>query len=127
MELKAMSLSDTAQIYELLMQIDAVLNGINVKTEKVERQAPQLRENLATFRQLEQIALRYLIISRRMGLPENVQQATEQLTALIIIARQAQMTINLLMLGTPAGYLLGAAGLILTIFSASDFTMSIGE
>jgi hypothetical protein len=66
------------------------------------------------------------VIVRRLGLPEDVSKATELLSRIVIMIRMAQMSFNLLMLGTPYGWAMGAAGVILTAFSAADTIQGLG-
>jgi hypothetical protein len=61
-----------------------------------------------------------------MGLPDSAVQATELVSRLIIIVRMAQMSLNMLMTGTPIGLAMGIASLTLTMFAASDFGQSMG-
>jgi hypothetical protein len=113
-------LGEVREMYDLLTQIDAILRGINLATDKIERKAPIVKEQLTSFRELERIALRYLVIARRVGLPEDVQVATETLSRLVIMMRMAQMAMTAFERGTTAGLLLSIAGWVMIGFSAYD-------
>lgn len=115
-----MSFGETRQIMADLQEIMALLNQTSVKTERIITNLPKTKEALMTFQQFERVALRYLALSRRMGLPDDVAQTTEVLTRLIITVRMLQMSMNMLMLGTPFGWLMGAAGLAMTGLSLYD-------
>ena len=121
-----MSYAETQQIMADLKEIMALIDGVTIKTEKINTNLPQTRAALSTFRDIERIALRYLVLARRMGLPEEVEKATQTLTELIVMIRMVQMSYNMLMAGTPFGLLMGAAGLAITALSASDFIMNPG-
>jgi hypothetical protein len=106
-----MSLAETQQIYDVLVQIDAILKGIEVKTVALQQRAPAVRENLKTFMQLERLALRYLVLARRMGLPEEYEQAVNAISRLVVSMRMAMISINLMMASNPVTMAIGFAGL----------------
>jgi hypothetical protein len=121
-----MSYAETQQIMADLKEIMALIDGVTIKTEKLNTNLPRTKETLSTFRDIERVALRYLALSRRMGLPEDIEKATQTLTELIVMIRMAQMSYTMLTAGTPIGLLLGAAGIAMTALSASDFVMNPG-
>lgn len=112
-----MSLSETAQIYELLMKIDEILSGITVKSADFERNAPITQKNLATFKQLERLALRWLALGKKFGLPVDISNAVDKLSELIVTVRMAQISINMMMATNPITALIGVAGIIGTAAS----------
>ena len=75
---------------------------------------------MATFSKLEMIAVRYLAIARKMGLPDDVQAAVDAIARLIVLIRSAQMAIDMLMLSNPYTFALGVAGMVMVGFSAVD-------
>jgi hypothetical protein len=99
-----------ADIAELRTQVEE----LNRSIDNIEPTLESSSEQLMTFRQLERVALRYLTIAKRMGLPDDVNRAIEFLFRLIVIIRMVQISMNMLMLGTPYGWLMGAAGLVMT-------------
>jgi hypothetical protein len=121
-----MSYAETQQIMADLKEIMALIDGVTIKTEKLNTNLPRTKETLSTFKDIERVALRYLALSRRMGLPEDIEKATQTLTELIVMIRMAQMSYTMLTAGTPIGLLLGAAGIAMTALSASDFVMNPG-
>jgi hypothetical protein len=121
-----MSYAETQQIMADLKEIMALIDGVTIKTEKLNNNLPRTKETLSTFRDIERVALRYLVLARRMGLPEDVEKATQVITELIVMIRMAQMSYNMLTSGTPIGLLMGAAGMAITVLSASDFMMNPG-
>ena len=104
-----------------LQEIMQLLGKATVKMEDAERKLPKAKESVATLQQLERVALRYLALARRMGLPDDVAKATEFFSRLIIMLRMAQMSYNMLMAGTGVGLLMGIAGMGMTALSAVDF------
>jgi hypothetical protein len=119
-----MSLSETQQIFQLLTQIEQILNNVEVKSEKIVTDLPKTKEALTTFRELERLALRWLLLARRFGLPEQVDGATNAFMRLIVVIRMAQMSINMMMLGNPVTFLIGVAGLTMSTMNA--LTMAEG-
>lgn len=115
-----MSLIETQQIMQALQEITRLLDGIQVKTTRIHSELPKTKEALMTFQQFERVALRYLALARRMGLPDDIAQTTEMISRLIITVRMLQMSMNMLMLGTPFGWLMGAAGIAMTGLSLYD-------
>ena len=122
-----MSLSETQEIMQVLQEIMALLDNVEFKTAKLNDDLPQTKDALITFSQLERVALRFLTISRRMGLSDNVMQATQRLSQLIIMIRMAQMSYRMLSMTTPYGVIMGIAGGVLTTFAVSDIMMEISE
>jgi hypothetical protein len=121
-----MSLAQTQELMATLKELTSLLSGVEAKTTKINSEMPQTKNSLATFSQLERVALRYLVISRKLGLPDSINNAMQQLSQLVVMVRMAQMSINMLMLGTPFGWAMGAAGLIMTGLSVTDFSMNTG-
>jgi hypothetical protein len=115
-----MSLSQTRELLSILIEINAILKNVTVKTKEIEQKTSVVKENLINFRELERVALRYLVLSRRIGLPEDAARATEMLSRIIILIRMAQMSYHALMLGTPVGFLMGIASIGLTSFATFD-------
>lgn len=114
-----MSLAETQQIMQLCQEIIQLLNTAEIKTGKLIKDLPQTEKVLNNFRQLERVALRYLAIARRMGLPEDAEQAIRIFSQLIVVIRMTQMSLGMLA-GGPLGIAMGAAGLIMAGLSASS-------
>jgi hypothetical protein len=105
---------------QVLQEIMALLNNVEFKTTKLNTELPQTKETMATFRELERVAVRYLAIARRMGLPENATHAIQILSQMVVVIAMVQMSSNMLMRSTPYGWVMGMAGLILSGLSAYD-------
>jgi hypothetical protein len=114
-----MSLVETQQIMAMLQEIMQILDNVNVKTVKLESNLPKTKEALNTFVQAERLALRYLAVARRMGLPDNIQQATQIITSLVVMLRMLQMSASLIS-GGGIGSLIGIAGVIGVVLTAND-------
>lgn len=117
-----MSYAETRQIMADLREIMALLDNTTVKSERLVKETPRIRDAADNFMQLERVALRYLTIARRLGLPDEVARATEFLSRLLVVIRMVQISTNMLMLGTPYGWAMGAAGLVLSGLSIYDST-----
>jgi hypothetical protein len=115
-----MSLSETQEIMQFLQEIMALLNNVEFKTKKLNSEMPQTSRGLATFRELERVALRYVALARRIGVPTEVEKAMDAFSKLIILITMAHMSMNMLMRGTPAGWLLGFAGVAMTALSMGN-------
>jgi hypothetical protein len=72
--------------------------SVRVDTSQAATDVHSLMEN---FNKLEMIAVRYLAIARRMGLPDDVQAAVDVIARLIVLIRSAQMAMNLFMASNP--------------------------
>ena len=94
-----------------------IVLGIRIDTSQAALDVNTLMSN---FNKLEDIAVRYLAIAKRMGLPDDVQQSVDAIARLIVLIRSAQMAMNLFMLSNPYGWALGAAGMVMVGFSAVD-------
>lgn len=109
------SLGDIQQIHSMLQQISRLLDEVDTKTDDVTRKTQVSKES---FMRLEAVALRYLTIARRFGLPENIEQAITTITSLIVALRMAQTTISALQVGMgPIGWASFAASSVLTTMS----------
>jgi len=76
-----------------------------------------------SFRELEQVALRYLALSHRLGLPDDLDNAMAVAARAIITLRQLEMTIktlDLAMAGSPMGWAMFAATAAFTAISFVD-------
>ena len=69
-----------------------MLSSIDVKLDQTER---KIGRNTESFRQLERVALRYIILARRIGLPEDVEKAMDTIARFIIAVRQMEISIRL--------------------------------
>ena len=114
-----MSLAETQEIMATLQEIMGLLNGINIRSEKLMDNAPRLTRAASTFHEAERLALRWLAIARRMGLPDQVEQATQVLTQLVVMLRMLQISVGL-MTGGGLGALIGLAGIVSVAMTASD-------
>jgi hypothetical protein len=103
----------------MLVKIDAILNGIETKSTELERRTPKIRETASTFRDAERLALRWLTVARKMGLPDEVNQATQIITELVIMLRMLQLSFSL-MSGGGIGAAIGVAGLVSVVMTAND-------
>ena len=115
-----MSLGEVQAIYELLLKIDELLTGIESKNENLIRDMPKTREALTTYRDLERVTLRYLVLAKRMGLPEDVDNAIGYITRLVTVIRMAHISISLMMASNPVTAAMGIAGLATTVISSTD-------
>jgi hypothetical protein len=121
-----LSLGETRELMATMKELMLLLSGVEAKTQKINSDMPQTNRSLGTFRQLERVALRYLAISQRLGLPDNINSGMQQLSKLIVMIEMVDMSLNMFMRSTPFGWAMGAASLIMTGLSATDFSMNTG-
>jgi hypothetical protein len=116
-----MSLSETREIMSVLQEIMALLNNVEFKTKVINEDLPKTQKAFSVFRQLEQVILRYLVLARKMGLPNDINQAISSVAKLIVVVRMLQMTISMAAKG-PLG-LIGAIGSVgITAISVGEMT-----
>jgi hypothetical protein len=115
-----MSLSETRELLQILVEINTILTGITVKTTDLKNKTPMISKNLGSFRQLERVALRYLALAQRFGLPDDVDKAASAVARLIVLLNMAQMSMNMLMKGTAVGWAMGIASFGMTALSAGN-------
>ena len=111
------SLGDIQQIHGMLQEISRLLDEVDTKTEIVTTKSASTTRSLM---QLEQVTLRYLVLARSMGLPDDVDNAIQLVTRLITTIRMAQLSINMLMASNPITSAIGVAGLIMTVATLPD-------
>jgi len=102
--------TDIAQLRREIQALRREIEQLEPKLEKGTRQ-------LETWRQLERVALRYYTLARRMGLPEDADKALRILTRILMTMRMIEITGTMLFAGTPYGWLMGAAGLVMVTAS----------
>ena len=117
-----MSLGETQAIFEQLQRINDILTAIETKTQGLERQLPETKEAVMTVQQFTRILYRMNHILAHMGLPENVNGAIRKLQELVFMARMVQMSISLLQLSTPYGWITGTLGLVSVGLSFTDWS-----
>jgi hypothetical protein len=115
-----MSLAETQELMRTMQELMALLNGVEQKTATLNADLPRTKDNLATFQQLERVAVRYLSLVRRMGLPDEAQKQIEFLSRIIVTIRMVQISYNMLVAGTPLGILSGIAGIAMAGMSLYD-------
>lgn len=108
-----MSLGEVQQIYALLLKIDEVLTRIEDKTEKLQRDLPKTREALTTLRDAERVALRYLVLARKISGSERADELIRILSKLLVIMQMLYISGTMLFSGTPYGLLMGIAGIVM--------------
>jgi len=86
------SLSDIQQIHGMLQEISRLLDEVDTKTDTVTRKTGTSTDSL---RKLETVALRYLAITRRMGLPEDAEAFIQLITRMIVALRMLDITLKM--------------------------------
>lgn len=76
----------------MLQEISRLLDEVDTKTDYVTKKSDEANES---FRQLESVALRYLVIARRIGLPENADAAIQKIMQFIVAVRTLDITLKM--------------------------------
>lgn len=118
---RGITISAIQETFQILTEIDKLLADIELKINVIEQKAPMMTNYLTTFKQVERLALRWLTLSRQLGLPDNIQGGIDKFMQLIVTVRMAQMSINMMMATNPATALIGIAGLIGTAATTTSF------
>jgi hypothetical protein len=119
------SLGDIQQIYTMLQEVDRLLSKIDAHADSTTEKTKTLQHS---FNQLEQVALRYLLIARRLGLPDDAQRALDLLARTIIMLRQAQIAVNLLVTASgPLGWAMALASVGMVAVSGADYLSMASE
>jgi len=114
-----MSLAETQELMATMKELMALLQGVEAKTKNIIEDLPQTEHALRNFKQLERVALRYLVIARQLGLPDDIEQAIQLIAKLLIIIRMVQMSL-VSFTGGPLGIASGAASVMLAGLAASS-------
>lgn len=113
-------LSDAQEIHGILVRIDEVLNGIQVKSASVISMTPEVRVAAMTFQQSTRLLFRFNHLMSHMGLGDNINAAIAKLQRMVFMVRMLQMSMNFLMLGTGYGTLMGLMGMASVGLSSVD-------
>lgn len=113
-----MSLAETQQIFILLTEIDRLLGRIETGTDNIQ---PKIEKITNSFVRLEQIILRSLVLTRRMGLPDDIGSAINDIQRMILLTNQLRLSMIALQAASgPIGWTLAGMGLAVTAFSYAD-------
>lgn len=115
-------MSQIQEAYQTLAEIDKLLADIELKISKITDSGTRekLERTRNTFIEVERLALRWLVLAKRMGLPEDVDMAVSAIAQLITMIRMAQIAMNLAMASNPLTAAIGVAGLIGVAYSTGD-------
>ena len=79
-----------------------------------------MRRSLDTFRQVERLALRWLVVAKRMGLPEDVDAVVNKMARILTSIRMLQMSMSLMLSTNPLTAAIGVAGFTGSVMTLSD-------
>ena len=95
---------------------------VNIKVDTTEANV-DIQKLTVSFQELEQIVLRSLILTRRMGLPDDVSSAINDLQRMVLNTNQLRIAMEALTAATlanPLGLALAGLGIAITAFSYAD-------
>jgi hypothetical protein len=109
-----------------IQAIRAELEQIKATLRELEPTLRASKEQLSNFRILEQVARRYLILARRLGLPADAQRAITILSKVTVAAQTARIAYTALLSATgPIGLAFAGAGILLANLAAADVVSDI--
>ena len=75
----------------MLIEIAHLLDTVDVKAKATEK---QVNQNTESFKKLEAVAMRYLLIARRIGLPAEANAMLQKVTMMIVAINQLKLTLE---------------------------------
>ena len=115
-----MSLAETQEIMQLLQEIMAMLDGIDVATAKLESDLPQTKQAVATKRDLLRLVMKLNLILRQMGFPKEIEGVITKVQQAIFFVNALTIAMMAFERSTLIGNVLGVVGVAATIVSASS-------
>jgi len=102
--------------------VEQTLQGIEERITGLNRSSGtgSLRTTKIHLYQIERLAIRWLALGRRMGLPDDAGRAIDLLARLTVTIRMLHIASNLLMSSNPVFVALGGAGAIGSILQMID-------
>ena len=97
-----------------------VVFNLRIDTKQANIDVAELTKN---FNALEQIILRSLTLTRKMGLPDDVSKAINSIQRMLLLTNQLNIALNALAAASatnPAGAILAITGMAITAFSYAD-------
>ena len=122
-----MSLAETQVLVQAIQELIALLDKVEVKTEKLQADAPRNAEALFTLQQVFRVASRLSGKLESMGVSKDAQKAVAVFNELARAATMAYFASNLIMMGTPYGLIMGLMGMVTMGANMGDLAMNIGE
>ncbi len=114
--------SSIYETYELLQRMYELMQKLEIQSIRTEQ---QVNSNLQSFRQLERVVLRYLVLVRNAGLPPEAQKLLDALSKIIITIRMVQIAFNTLYLNMgPVGWAMFVANMFMVASSIGDMAGS---
>jgi hypothetical protein len=114
-----MSLAETQELMRTMQELMALLGHVEAKTNALIEKTPRIQKAGATFRDAERLAIRYLAIARRMGLPDQIEQATQVISQLVVMIRMLHISVSMIS-GGGIGALIGIAGVASVVMTSND-------
>jgi hypothetical protein len=112
------SLGDIQQIHSMLQEISKLLDEVDTKTDQVTQKTMGTSEG---FNKLTRAASQYMIVARQLGLPLEIEKATQLFTRAIIATNQFTTTLEYAKIALagagPVGWLVLGASVAYTALS----------
>ena len=111
-------MSNIQQTYNLLQQMYDLMNQIENKTETTDQ---KLQKTLTQATYLNQVLNKSLLLFRKMGLPEDIENIISKFHRLLMIINQVKLASVALYAGNP---LLAGLSLLMVALDVGDMMMS---
>ncbi len=112
-------LADAQELYDILLKINNLLDGITVEASKMDAKLPERTAMLITVQQLLRTFWRLTALLKHMGLSEDAGNAINMLNHVAQTAMHAYFALSLIEKSTVYGQIAGVIGLINVGISAS--------
>ena len=121
------STSDAYEMMTILKSMEETITGIENRIAGLN--SPDGPESIGSAKmklyQVERLAIRWLALGRRMGLPDDMGKAVDLMARMVTTIRMAHIAMNLMFSTTPGGKgtvmaFIGLAGLVGASLSALD-------
>ena len=100
-----MSLAETQELMRTMQELMDLLSDVETKTTELNNDLPRTKGTLATFKQLERVALRFLVVVRKMGLPQDYEKMLQSLSKILIMLNMIHMSFNMMQRGPLGGFM----------------------
>ena len=114
--------AEAQEMFVLLQNMDQILANIQEKIMALNEDSgpTSVRETTVRLYQVERLAIRWLALGRRMGLPEDIGKAIDLIARLTVVIRMLHISYNLLMSTNPVFMAIGFAAAIGSLFTMID-------
>jgi len=117
-----MSLAEAQQMFTILQSIEQTIAGIEDRISNLNSSSGPESVTAVKFKlyQVERLAIRWLALGRRMGLPDDMGRAIDTVARMVTTIRMLHISMNLMMSTHPLLMAIGFASLLAGSWSMID-------